>query len=280
MDPLEELNTRHNAEMDALVLEVTRGIEKATSMAAARATAELFSKISVTDGKVDRTPRNLNVIRSTERVLLAELDASGYERVIERFVNSFTVQIPWFQQILHQLSKGIGEDLAVKFTKADMQVFGAQQIVSLDQLKSQVEDGAARAKQKALFSVAGLPLSELSVIISEQMSATAANVESLADTALPGFYRTIADRGYEHIEDGLNDQSELRLGYYGPLDKLNREFCRREEERAKAGATYTREEIDRMNNGKGQPKPVRIFCGGWRCRHQWIVREIRRRAAR
>ena len=47
---------------------------------------------------------------------------------------------------------------------------------------------------------------------------------------------------------------------------MTRPFCER---LLKSDRTYTREEIDRMNNG--QIPNVFVTCGGFSCRHQWVL---------
>ncbi|HXJ41100.1 MAG TPA: hypothetical protein VNH18_17590, partial [Bryobacteraceae bacterium] len=104
-----------------------------------------------------------------------------------------------------------------------------------------------------------------------RLDVSVSSATSLADTALPGFYRTIAARGYDKIESALQPGTVARYSYFGPLDKLNRPFCKTHAAQSRRGKTWTTAEILLMNNGKGQPKPVRIYCGGWRCRHQFGI---------
>lgn len=57
---------------------------------------------------------------------------------------------------------------------------------------------------------------------------------------------------------------ELAWIYIGPVDGLQRKFCREVMDLA-----WTRDQVARLNNGTpGQP-PV-IYGGGYNCRHQWI----------
>jgi len=53
--------------------------------------------------------------------------------------------------------------------------------------------------------------------------------------------------------------------YVGRLRKTTRPFC----ENALKQKMYRLEDIKNMDNGKGQPKPVIVYCGGWRCFHDW-----------
>lgn len=54
-----------------------------------------------------------------------------------------------------------------------------------------------------------------------------------------------------------------------PDDQLTRPFCRRILEEQREGQTYSRAEIEAMNNG--DLPDVMLTCGGIECRHQWIL---------
>ena len=84
--------------------------------------------------------------------------------------------------------------------------------------------------------------------------------DRLHHDALIGYSRSVqAEKaealGFEYFE------------YFGPVDTVTRDFCR-----ARAGRVYTRDEIDRMDNGHSPD--VMQTGGGHRCRHHW--RPVRR----
>lgn len=83
-----------------------------------------------------------------------------------------------------------------------------------------------------------------------------AKLESAADAAVMG-----AGRG---AIVALAEESSERMGYVylGPNDGKIRPFCRKH-----VGKVYTREALDRLDNGDGQPKPVSVHLGGYGCRH-------------
>jgi len=78
------------------------------------------------------------------------------------------------------------------------------------------------------------------------------------DTGISGFYRRSSvmlakEAGYENFK------------YVGPIDRKNRPFCAEHINEIK-----TLEEWDEYNDDplmKGQPSPVSVFLGGYRCRH-------------
>jgi hypothetical protein len=207
-----------------------------------------------------------------DKVFLQNLEAAGYERVVQGFVNEFAGQVPWFQEVLGALSYELGEQLKVEFSATDKRFFVGQQVSTVAALESEIERGAIVAKRQALFSVGGLPVKQLTEYLATAFRVSLSDATSLASTALPTFYRTVADRGFQKIEQGLAPGRSVRYTYYGPLDKLNRPFCRRMMGEAKAGKAWTREEIAKLSNGS-LPN-VFATCGGWRCRHQWLVSNI------
>jgi hypothetical protein len=79
--------------------------------------------------------------------------------------------------------------------------------------------------------------------------------DRLHHDALIGYSRQVVTEraealGFEYFE------------YFGPVDTVTRGFCR-----SRAGRVYTREEIDRMDNG--QTPDVMQTGGGFRCRHHF-----------
>lgn len=84
---------------------------------------------------------------------------------------------------------------------------------------------------------------------------TAAYADAISETQLQGYGRTLK-------------QEKARIGevlyfeYVGIIRKTTRPFCR-----ALVGQTKHLSEIKKMKNGNLEP--VSIYCGGWRCKHDW-----------
>ncbi len=85
--------------------------------------------------------------------------------------------------------------------------------------------------------------------------------------------RTRADISYRKIEDE-DDVSIIKYRYVGPpaSDPVIRPFCESLMERCKQGETFTRAQIDQMDNH--QIPNVLISGGGFNCRHQFVVAEV------
>lgn len=82
--------------------------------------------------------------------------------------------------------------------------------------------------------------------------------EALANTQLMGYGRAMK---YEKAMLGGVKGAD----YVGDLSDNTRTFCRE----CLSIGYYTYEEIKNLDNGAGQPKPVSINAGGWRCQHDW-----------
>jgi hypothetical protein len=155
----------------------------------------------------------------------------------------------------------------IKWGPRDLQVFGDQALSAKDALGAVMEMVAANAKNRVLLSFGGMSFADLTESLAKSFHRALPEATGLAETATATYYRVIADRGYQIIEQ--DHPSALRYSYDGPLDKLNRPFCRHLEEEARGGTSWTREQIDEMSNG--QIPNVFISAGGWRCRHQWVI---------
>lgn len=82
-------------------------------------------------------------------------------------------------------------------------------------------------------------------------------IRTLYDTSVSIFGRQV-----EALQAG--DDPETPFLYVGPVDGKTRDFCLE-----RVGKVFTRQEIDAMDNGKNQPKPVFLTAGGFSCRHVW-----------
>jgi hypothetical protein len=147
----------------------------------------------------------------------------------------------------------------------EKQTLAAQQASTVDSLEGVAQAVAAGAKRQAMFGFAGLKVADLAATLSKSLGKTTAQAETIADTAQVMFYRTATAQAFAVIEKDLPEM-EIRYEYEGPDDSLTRPFCDRLIQAAK---TYTRDEIGRMNNH--QLPNVLVTCGGWNCRHQWMV---------
>ena len=99
----------------------------------------------------------------------------------------------------------------------------------------------------------GLPSAELEDILARKFSKSRSHSRTIANSSLQAFAR--ADRF-----EKANTAGVKRFRYVGPSPE--REFCRKHFRKV-----YTLSEINQLSNG--QLSPVRLYCGGYNCRHQW-----------
>jgi hypothetical protein len=65
---------------------------------------------------------------------------------------------------------------------------------------------------------------------------------------------------------GVRADVDIVYGYGGPIDSITRPFCR-EHATVESNSVYTFAALNRLDNGAGQPMPVSVYLGGYRCRH-------------
>ena len=264
-DELLKIQQRQDAYVTSLVDAFERELNGVVASAQARTIAELRERLSVTNGKIDRSVKNARALRSLDTMFLEAMDRAGYNHLLNELVNQFPGQLPFFQETLQALSAAMKRPIQVDFSARDLQVFADQGLNVKDSLRGAMEAIAGRAKNRILLSVGGLPFAELATSLAEYVHRALPEAVGLAETATATYYRIIADRGYQIIEKDLPSM-EIRYRYYGPYDDLTRPFCRHLLEIDKS---YTRAEIGAMNNW--QIPNVFISAGGWRCRHTWAI---------
>lgn len=254
--------------VESLVAAFESGLKPIVAQARRAVIEKLSARLSVVDSRIAKTKTNQRVLRSVAALFEQEMNRAGYTELVDHYVGQFGGQFAFFDHVLSDLGRTIGKDLTVTFGKRDQDFFEAQQMGSMHVLDGVVTQAATDAQRQALFSVGGLKLSDLISEIAEQLDKTVNEATTLADTAVVMFYRTITDRGFQLVEKDLPG-FDLRYTPDGPLDKLTRPFCAALMRAARAGQTFTRKEIDAMDNG--QIPGVFTSFGGFRCRHQWAV---------
>jgi hypothetical protein len=109
----------------------------------------------------------------------------------------------------------------------------------------------------------GATTKELSLSAIEGITDTLNNYsQTWIDTALSGYYRM---SGTLILDEAGVDLWE----YYGPDDNITRPFC----QMALQEEPKSKDEWDAMSDDplrEGQPNPVSVYCGGYRCRHRLI----------
>jgi len=227
------------------------------------------------NGALRATAANVRVLQTLPTMFRAALDAEGYQPLITQFTGSFDGALPIFEDILGKITEAYKTD-PVEFSKAEQDYFQSIKTSTAIQLDSAVETAAVAARGKVMFSVAGDTFERMALAIAERLGTSTGTATTIATTGMTTFYRTIGARGFEKIQESLPEGRELRYTYMGPPagDKLIRPFCQHLMSQAGGGKTWTRAQIDAMNND--QLPDVFTTCGGYNCRHQWVVSLDRR----
>lgn len=259
----------HDRWITATVGAFTSHLTKLLSTAQADVIAQLHSKlVFAPDGTILPTPANQRVLRSIDTLFSQAMDKAGYQSLVNNYTQQFGGNFHFFDEIVNAIDQHSTYELPdtkTLFTSDDKKALTALQTNSTENLSGLVDQVALLARQSSLISIGGLRFKDLTNLLSERFDLTLSRAQSLADTSITSFYRALSATGFEEIEKDLPEQQQ-RYKYAGPYDKLNRPFCRHLLNTAK---TYTRAEIDELDNG--QIPNVMITCGGWRCRHQWLL---------
>jgi hypothetical protein len=271
-----EILGQHDKFLDSLVDGFEDRLKPLLAAAQKRALKSLEDDLTFSkDGSIETTPANQRTLRSINRLFKTEMNRStkqapgGYKGLVDSFSAQFAEALPQFQDVLNRISKSLdGPPLpAIKFGAEDVDLFVAQATSAKDVLLDVLDATANAAKRQAMFSVGGLRFSDLAGELADQFSKTAAQATALADTSVSMFYRTIASQSYKKIEKGLA-KGAVKFEYAGPDDSLTREFCDEMIDRTR-DEPLTRDQIDGLDNG--QIPGVFTSCGGFQCRHQWIL---------
>ena len=89
MPDLDDITRRHNLYLDSLVKAFEQHLTVVVGRAQATLLAKLASKLSITDGAIDRTPGNMRTLRGLNVMFARALDKAGYPQLVQAFVNEF-----------------------------------------------------------------------------------------------------------------------------------------------------------------------------------------------
>jgi hypothetical protein len=266
MPDLTAIVARHNRSQDTLVSAFETNLREIVLRAQGRTIAQLAKKLAMSDGAaIAGTPGNMLVLRNAGKMFMQEMDRAGYQRLLAVFTGEFHQTLPFLQDTLRylgdQVGKKWGEELG--FTAKDLSLLGAVQANSAAMLTSAIEAVAGQAVTRGLFSVSGLRFGSLVETLTTKIETSIGKATSIANTAVSVYFRTASDRAFAIVTKGLPEQV-LRYRFSGPKDKLERPWCRA---MSLADKSYTRAEIDKMNNGQFPVGSCFMTVGGMNCRH-------------
>lgn len=265
-EDLKNVFIRHQVWTDSLVDKFERDLKPMVEAAVKKTVTELEQQLSITDGVIDPTASNDAILSKADAIFMAALNEEGYPELVEQYRKSFSGQLPFLQEMLTAIAKQVGltTEPVVNFSPTDLKVLNRIELATGGKLDRIFAGAASIAMDRVLFSIAGLPFEQLVATLADQMGSTVATARTWADTAVSSWYRTAASMTFEEIQAAT--PAALQYRYSGPEDLKTRPFC---EDLLSAGKTYTREDIDKMDNG--QLPNVFVTCGGYNCRHIFVL---------
>lgn len=193
------------------------------------------------------------------RIVAAALAAGEPEAIVLERVNTYLVN----SGLDESLKQWFVEQATAQFTWISDRTLSGQALADLTTIfetaGSEFASVGGQVQEKVVKEIidgihAGRTSSELSDILQRKFDHGRAQSRTVVNTALLGLNRTKRIRTAEIA-------GVTRFKYSGPSP--DRPFCRQHYKKI-----YTREEISGLSNG--QISPVRIYCGGYNCRHQWV----------
>ncbi len=274
--PLETILARHDNEIQSLVSVFDEELTKMLMKAQASTIARVTSKLKFIGGKLTPTPANRAQVRQLSNIFMDEMSKLGLQDLVDAFVGKFDGQIKFFKQVLQDTLGDVDASAlsAITLGPVENKLLSMNQEDAATWLEDVVGAAAIRLKDKALLSVGGLNQRKLADVIATELAKTPGEAKTVASTTISSFYRTVADISFKKVEEDRNFQ--ITYKYVGPPsgDPVIRPFCERLMEETEDGETWTRAEIDVMKNG--QLPDVMVTGGGYNCRHQWIVAEVKK----
>ncbi len=265
---LEDVHRQYDRYLDSMIGGFEEHLRSVVSKAQARMAGYLQANLTTTDGAIDQTPGNLRVVRTLDDRFMEFMDDAGYRSLLNAFTSSFSAEKAFLQDTLHVLGYA-----PVEFTAQYLRVFSGLQLNAVTSMQAVAEAAAGRAMQQALFSLGGLKFSDLVSSLASKIDASLPHIRTIAETSMTTFYRTITDQAFQKIEQDLPEH-EQRYQYAGPEDLKTRPFCDR---LLRLDRAWTRDEIGEMDNG--QLPNVLLSCGGFNCRHVWLLAVRKNQAA-
>lgn len=259
MDKVQKIINDHDEESQDSVDDFSKRVQRITRKVAAALLLWLLSRLKVEKNKVLSTAGNLAVFAELPDKIKELLLSSGLDSAIDDFEETLTVQQEWVAYILK--ASGYTEKIPL-----DEAFLDAYRESKRNDLLTEAVFIAERAAIRGELSVGGL-VDELTDTVGEEIATLPSQLRTAAATAIMMYYRTVAEQNYAAIEK----QEELRFKYAGPPsgDPKIRPFCQGLMSQVEGGRSWTRPEIDNMDNG--QLPNVFVTCGGYNCRHQFVV---------
>src|SRR5579862_52532 len=184
MAGLSDVFARHNRYQDSMLETFEQHLRDIVRKAQAQTLARLQAKLAITDGVIEATPGNMLILRNAGKIFAEELDAAGYERLVNAFVGEFQGTLPFLQETLEYLGNQVGRTWTVDLTAKDRGLLAALQVNTVTALDGAMDATAGAAITRGLFGVAGLEFGKLVNLLTEKFETSIGKARTIADTAM------------------------------------------------------------------------------------------------
>ena len=214
----------------------------------------LMQNLTLVNGDIALSAANLKVLATVGERLFQLMMESGLSTATSDFSAVLEDQGKFLSRILQELH----------LPNFDEGLSNASINARLAQLSRQVmlwSEYAALAAESTIGS------SPQDIVYAVKRQFAKLSPGQYAATLLSTHSRTLANAVYQAEE---SKHGPLNYIYAGPPsgDPVIRPFCKKLMSEVEGGQSWTRDEIDEMDNG--QIPNVFISCGGFNCRHQWL----------
>lgn len=141
----------------------------------------------------------------------------------------------------------------------------ADRLTEIDGIFGEAAQAVTRAARVVMATTkdANALADKVAVALKSTRSQALSAIDSVAMAA--GRQTTIIDA--ERAAEGV--ETDIVYAYGGPVDAITRDFCR-EHATSVTNNVYTLDALNSFDNGPRQPKPVSVYLGGYKCRHNLI----------
>ena len=242
-------------EMEDRVAELIVGVEDAIDPASSRyeravieAVLDILDEFDIEDlAEVDLQ----RVINEALADLTPQLQAAIQEQIAGQLQEMVSVTRE-FYQVLEIDPPGVSEAVQRSRATSELTAFLEDGMNLVDE---QLKDETLNVLLETV-SAGQVNASVIEERIADRTDAAASVARTQARTSLTGYNQLYRNE--------LASKAELEhFLYYGTLKPNSRRFCR-----VHAGHVYTSRQIAKMDNG--MLNPVRVFKGGYNCRHSWV----------
>jgi hypothetical protein len=266
---LKDLDARHGEYQDSMVAEFERRLDVIVENAATQVFDALSKQLAIDKdkGTVAGSLANRGKLADVDALFEKAMKDAGYDKLTLAFVSQFPGQLPLLNKTLATISRAMGSAISAgaALSPADLEQLANSQRLTLESLRSTVAEVARLAKQRALAKYNGLRPSQLERLLEKTFENTSGQARTLAATGMAIWYRQATALALKKVEK----ETPLEYSYDGPDDRLTRDFCHTLKRDQANGKTWTKKQIDAMDNG--QLPNVFESGGGFNCRHQWRV---------